>query len=207
MRSLETISNRIHESRRLGHWLNSPPISSRYRGVGAEEAPPMMMANRSGEESAFSPSLPSSPRHTPPGQADTDSDMAESEVGAAPSKIFDSTPNTICKSIGNPPYSEVISVSLQLLVFLDSWRYTKSPLHLWLPLLLLQAFQSFSMEPGLQTTQSKGEQTDFSSLVNRSQHSRSQCLWVVILKVVEKERPMQYCNSSHFQENLYIFFN
>ena len=115
MQSLEAISNRIHESRRLGHWLNSPPASSssRCRGVGAEgieETSPVM-------KDASASSLPSSPRHTPPGQADTDSELAELDLTAAGKSTFfasTTTPTSITsKSVRNPLFSGV-SVQIQL---------------------------------------------------------------------------------------------
>uniref|UniRef100_A0A5K3FFR1 Uncharacterized protein n=1 Tax=Mesocestoides corti TaxID=53468 RepID=A0A5K3FFR1_MESCO len=85
MRSLEAISNRIHESRRLGQWLNSPPphpprSASRSLGVGAEGS---TTTTAEFGEGCPSLSLPSSPRHTPSGQADTDT---EEEGG---SSVFD----------------------------------------------------------------------------------------------------------------------
>lgn len=122
MSSLEAISNRIHESRRLGHWLNSPLTSPRTRGVGSEvsnssgegtrvAATPALSAaeGRKGEEISASLSLPSSPRHTPPGQADTDTE-ADSEVGGGLTFFGSSYVATLRKSAVNPLPSDVVSV-------------------------------------------------------------------------------------------------
>ncbi|EUB57463.1 SH3 domain-binding protein [Echinococcus granulosus] len=157
MNNLEAISNRIHESRRLGHWLNSPLTSPRTHGVGAEvsnsssereevAATPTMLEAGGTEEVSASLSPPSSPRHTPPGQADTDTE-ADSEVGGGPAFFGSSYVATLRKSAGNPLLSDVVS-----------------------------ALHSCSMGPAMQTTQSKDEQTDSLALTVRSQHSRSQSL-------------------------------
>lgn len=79
MRSLETISNRIHESRRQGEWLRSPRLQPRFSGVGLEDDKHVVETTRSRDSTSSLCSLPSSPRRTPPGQADTDTE-AESEI-------------------------------------------------------------------------------------------------------------------------------
>ncbi|KAL5103458.1 SH3 domain-binding protein 5 [Taenia crassiceps] len=158
MSSLEAISNRIHESRRLGYWFNSPLTSPRTRGVGSEVSnssgeglrvaatPALSAAGRGGEEISTSLSLPSSPRHTPPGQADTDTE-ADSEIGGGAAFFGSSYLATLRKSAVNPLHSDVVS-----------------------------ALHSCSLGPRLRTTQSKGEQTDLLALTVRSQHLRSQSL-------------------------------
>ncbi|VDM31395.1 unnamed protein product [Hydatigera taeniaeformis] len=135
MSSLEAISNRIHESRRLGHWLNSPLTSPRTRGVGAEVsnsssegaravATPTLSDVGRREGISASVSLPSSPRHTPPGQADTDTE-ADSEVTRRPA-FLESYVATLRKSAASP-----------------------------LPLDVVSALHSCSVEPEFRITQSK----------------------------------------------------
>ncbi|KAM3175600.1 hypothetical protein ACTXT7_008186 [Hymenolepis weldensis] len=100
MDSLEAISNRIHESRRLGHWLNSPPTSPRLRGVGADGS---CSSEVTPAEAGTSLSIPSSPRRTPPGQDDTDTE-AEEETDALD---FIGVPSTLRKSGGKRLISEL----------------------------------------------------------------------------------------------------
>ncbi|VDO05715.1 unnamed protein product [Rodentolepis nana] len=102
MNSLEAISNRIHESRRLGHWLNSPPTSPRLRGVGADGS---CSSEMTPAEAGIS--LPSSPRRTPPGQDDTDTEAVELE-GAESSNFIGFHP-TLHKLDDNRLISELTS--------------------------------------------------------------------------------------------------
>nr|CDS27314.1 SH3 domain binding protein 5 [Hymenolepis microstoma] len=102
MSSLEAISNRIHESRRLGHWLNSPPTSPRLRGVGADGSCSSELT-----PAEAGTSLPSSPRRTPPGQDDTDTEAMELE-GADTSDFFGFHP-TLRKPSGKRLISELTS--------------------------------------------------------------------------------------------------
>lgn len=124
MDSLESISNRIHESRRLGHWLNSPAVSPRIRGVGADgscssEVPTSISAPSNGLDGVeVSSPLPSSPRHTPPGKDDTDT---EAEGDMTDESAFFESPYapTLRKAGARHPIFELAPVSFLTLSHLS----------------------------------------------------------------------------------------
>ncbi|KAM7540502.1 hypothetical protein Aperf_G00000019729 [Anoplocephala perfoliata] len=149
MDSLEAISNRIHESRRLGHWLSSPLVAPRICDVGAdcscssEIMPPSKSAPSSGLEDRveFSSPLPNSPRHTPPGQDDTDIEAEGNMIDETTFLEF--------------PYASTLRKS-----------GTKHPIFE-----LASDLKSYSIK-----TETKGEQADLLSVEARPPHSRSQSL-------------------------------
>ncbi|VDD76198.1 unnamed protein product [Mesocestoides corti] len=148
MRSLEAISNRIHESRRLGQWLNSPPphpprSASRSLGVGAEGS---TTTTAEFGEGCPSLSLPSSPRHTPSGQADTDT---EEEGG---SSVFDqrfATSEGVSKLDQQPLIDGLLMVGFRLFLMLPPSASRSEDVNpcRFSPPLIYQALRSCSRIP------------------------------------------------------------